>query len=98
MGSTDRQHESDPSTTVSLIRGMVLALAASPASEGAVRTEVVDDSSLESLEVRLFIGNRSALISFTGIDVAKVLGDGGVRRAAEERTAEGIAVLQATEV
>ena len=96
MGSTDRQHDRDPGTTVSLICGTVLALAASRAGGEAVRTEVVDVPDLERLELRLFIGQQSALISFAGIDVAKVLGDTGVRRAVEERTAEAIAALHAT--
>jgi hypothetical protein len=81
---------------VSIIRGMVLSQAAGQGHGEGVRTEVPDDAALERLEVRLFIGTRSTTISFAGIEVAKVLGDVGVRRAAEARITEALGALTAT--
>jgi len=87
--------EHDFGTTVALIRGMVLAEAASQASGEGVRTEVVGDSTrVDSLEVRVFIGEQSALISFAGIEVTEVLGDAAVRTAVDERIQTAIASRQ----
>jgi hypothetical protein len=96
MGSTNHQRHSDSSTTVSIIRGMILSQSASKSGGEGVRTEVSDDGHLDRLEVRLFIGRRSTVISFAGIEVAKVLGDAGVRQAAEGRIAEALDALRAT--
>jgi hypothetical protein len=73
---------------------MVLAQVARQARGEAVRTDVVDDSNPKRLEVRLFIGRQSALISSAGIDVAKALGDPAVRRAVEQRIQETADSLQ----
>jgi hypothetical protein len=95
MSSTERQRHGDTSTTVSIIRGMVLSQAAGQGHGEGVRTEVPEDVALDRLEVRLFIGSRSTVICFAGIEVAKVLGDAAARRAAEARIGEALSGLTA---
>jgi len=49
---------------------------------------------VDSLEVRVFIGEQSALISFAGIEVTEVLGDAAVRTAVDKRIQTAIVSRQ----
>lgn len=93
MGSTDRQRSHSESEALSILQGTALYLAAAQANGEGVRTEIAAAPQRGCVQIRLFIGNRSTLISFEGIAVARVLPDPAVRPAVEERIANSLAGL-----
>ncbi len=72
---------------------MTLAEAAAVAGDQAVRTEMKDDFDIEQLKVRVFIGQRSTVITFADIDWDKVSGDETVRRKIERQIRAALADL-----
>jgi len=68
---------------IDIIRGMALAAAAAVAKGEAVNTEVREDFDNEPLEVRVFIGNHSAVFRVNGADIDHLGGNGAVRMQVE---------------
>jgi hypothetical protein len=66
-----------------MIRGMALAAAAAYQGTEGVRTQVElsdDFDPPELLKLRIFIGERSAVVAISGPDVARVRSDEAARR------------------
>ncbi len=81
---------------IRVIRGLVLAEAAAQAGRDAVHTEdPVDDFDTEQVRIRVFIGQRSTLLSFEGIDGDHVQSDIAVWRKVERQIKDAVTDLQA---
>jgi NAD/NADP transhydrogenase beta subunit len=77
---------------INVIRGMALIAAAAVAGDQAVRTELEEEYDLQdSLTVRVFIGERSAAVTFEGHDVALVRSNAAVQRKVQEQLERAVA-------
>jgi len=87
----------DRSTTISVIRGMVLSEAAAMTHGEAVHTEVMENADSGGLTLRVFVGQRSAVIEFTTPDAENVLSDAAARRTVEARIRDALEGLEGSQ-
>jgi hypothetical protein len=78
---------------IDIIRGMALAAAAALAAGEAVSTEVREDFDNEQLQVRVFVGKRSAVFAVYNADVERVQDDRVVAQKVERLIHEALSDL-----
>ncbi len=84
----------DPCEAVNVVRGMALSAATAIAGNEAVRTQVTGEhDSPRPVGVRVFIGERSAVVSLDGIALDAMLKDRPTWAAVETRIQSALAEL-----
>ena len=79
--------------SLDMVRGMALAEAAAADKDKDVRTEIKEDSDEARLKLRLFVGERSTVVTMGNFDVDHVWGDSAARDRIQQKIRAALAHL-----